>query len=250
MKIAIGSDFHFDFHNLDKQRIWDTIDSWEFDSDTDVIVIAGDLQKGAKRVVQVLKVIHQASGCIPIVYVPGNHEYYGSTFFWETMRFNKRIEECRESDIHILLNHKIKINDVTFCGCMGAIDGSWEHINQWTHGRVNDFSCIRDYHNHEKIGRAQFDRMRKFLKEYENCVMVTHTLPSPRCIDPKRNGDILNPCFANDWSELIYVHEPKVWICGHSHDGVNMMIYNTHIVSNPCGYPHESKNWEWRYVEV
>ena len=74
MKIAYGSDFHFEFYKTinDARNI---IESWIFEPDTDMIVIAGDLHVGAKKVFTLLEFISEMHS-IPIVYVPGNHEYY------------------------------------------------------------------------------------------------------------------------------------------------------------------------------
>jgi len=245
MKLAFGSDFHFEFYHsiIDAKKM---ISKWKFDKDTDMIVIAGDLHVGAKKVFKLLTFIYDIHK-IPIIYVPGNHEYYNSSFYRENDHFYRK-GISHEGKFYILLQNSVSFGDKKFYGCMGNIDGSYKHISIDTHGSLNDFHKIKDFNKHDAKGRREFDFLLKNVEK--DSVVITHTMPSPKCISERYKGDHYNPCFTNDWSEIIYTNEPRVWICGHTHDSVNIQIDNTFVVANPFGYPHENVNWEWVNIHV
>lgn len=248
MKIAYGSDFHLEFYG--ESRAKRIIESWKFDIDTDLIIIAGDLAVGALQVVSFLEHIYDIHG-IYVIYVPGNHEYYGSSFYIEDIYFNKN--KTKEA-YSILLDGDFLIKEpYVFVGAMGNIDGSYEDINGWKHGSLNDFHEIADFEEkHKKKGIAEFKEISTILSSdrgFKN-VVITHTMPSPRCISPKYKGSYMNACFCNDWSELIYRYEPLYWICGHTHDISEVEIHNTKVMMNPFGYPHENQNWMWEYITL
>jgi len=246
MKIAYGSDFHFEFH--DEQKMISIIDSWVFDIDTDLLVIAGDLDVSAKRIMYAIKIINNTHD-IPILYVPGNHDYYGSSFYFENMDFQKF--GLHDERYDLLINDCVKKDNITFCGCMGNIDGSWEEITMWKHGALNDFHQISDFHDHVMYGKSEYKTLDENMsKTVGKLIVVTHTMPSPACVSERFKGDYLNPCFANDWSDLILNHRPMIWICGHTHDEIDMWIDNTKVVANPYGYPHENLKWEWKYINA
>lgn len=245
MKIVIGSDFHFEFYS--KKLAEHIIDKWIFEPDTDLIIIAGDLHVGANKAIRTLKYIYDVHG-IDIVYVPGNHEYYHSLFETENRKFREGI--IHQKGYHILLSDHLNINGVKIFGCMGNIDGSYEEINIFTHGALNDFHTIADFEDHYVYGRRERKALNKAGSEDGIDIIITHTMPHPRCVSPKYKGDSFNACFTNDWSEEIIKYEPKFYICGHTHDNVDVIIHKTNILANPFGYPRESKDWKWNYIEI
>ena len=73
MRIAYASDLHFEFT---ASRIPSLVEL--MDKDTDVLILAGDIQTHDK-IVDGLLYIHNALPHIYIVYVTGNHEFFGAT---------------------------------------------------------------------------------------------------------------------------------------------------------------------------
>lgn len=245
MKIAYGSDFHFEF--IYSREVPLVIDRWEIEEDTDLMIIAGDLHVGAKNVLGTLEFIYNIHN-IPILYVPGNHEYYGSSF----QRENRRFHRADIEGVTILESKHIEIDKINFFGCAGNIDGSFEHIYKSKHGILNDFHQISDFDDHDILGKREYAFMHEAMWQSENTkIAITHSMPSPLCINPKyATGNILNPCFANDWGDIIYTHNPEFWVCGHTHDAFIMNIDETQVVCNPLGYPHEKNKWKWEYIYV
>jgi hypothetical protein len=92
----------------------------------DVLVLAGDIASGSTNTMDVIK--HFLKQGFPhIVYVPGNHEYYGTGFD----EFNAKMEnKCMEFDnVHFLNPGSVTIDGVLFTG--GTL---------WTNFADNPFS--------------------------------------------------------------------------------------------------------------
>ena len=81
-----------------------------------MIIIAGDLHVGAENVMGILEFIYTLHG-IPIIYVPGNHEYYGSSFERENRIF--RHNTAKIDGVTIFEHGYTSFNDIMFIGCAG-----------------------------------------------------------------------------------------------------------------------------------
>jgi len=251
MKIAYGSDFHFEFYKDGGRKI---IEQWDIAPFTEQLIIAGDLNVGAKAVINTLEFIHEVHK-IPIIYVPGNHEYYHGTF--KEVNDGFMTEGTKAWDKYkILLKHAVLDDTVMFFGCMGNLDGTYQPINRGIHGALADFDYIGDFRDRVKLGTIERITMIECLekarqKEWDyNTVIITHTMPTPMCITERYRGSYLNGCFTNDWEDIIVEYKPKYWICGHTHDRNEVLCDDTYILINPYGYPRETKQWEWRYFDV
>ena len=99
MRIRILSDLHVDFGPVALPHV-----------EADITVLAGDIRPGKSA----LKWISENFPEQPIIYVLGNHEFYGSAI-------PKLIEDfrrmCAGSNIHILENDRLTIDGVRFLGC-------------------------------------------------------------------------------------------------------------------------------------
>lgn len=82
-------------------------------------------------------------------------------------------------------------------------------------------------------------------------IILTHHLPSFKCISPEFANDTLNCAYASDCDDLIT--EPVIlWAFGHSHRCHDLKINNIRVVSNPLGYPGENtKSYqEYHMIDV
>ena len=88
----------------------------------------------------------------------------------------------------------------------------------------------------------EFDRNLAFIKQSvsesdaEKIVVVTHHLPSFAAIEDRLKGSVLNTAYATELGNYIAGSRITSWIYGHSHHRTDLMIGNTHLVSNPLGY--------------
>lgn len=252
MKIAYCSDLHFEHYN---ESWWQSIiESYKVDPYTELIIIAGDIAVGAFNVSKVLTMMYNTYKK-PIVYVPGNHDYYHGSI----EDFNREITKYfspDDEDIIILNDLTYCYKDVVFCGGVGFIDESYEQLNKLFYPRYADTKYIKNYEDGVKYGKKTklyFESVIKNKKPSDYLVCISHFLPSPRCIHSFYQDDILNPFFVNNWNELFYYDEyPNVWIYGHTHIPFEIQINKTKLYCNPHGYPHEMQStlWNWKYIMI
>ena len=96
MKIQILSDIHLEFGKWPRQVDINKIDA-------DVTVLAGDIGVGLQGIEWALTIER------PVIYVFGNHEYYGErpmTKLWE-----KAQKKVRGTNVHLLNNESLLIDD-------------------------------------------------------------------------------------------------------------------------------------------
>ena len=87
----------------------------------------------------------------------------------------------------------------------------------------------------------EFERNLAFIKQSvsesdaEKIVVVTHHLPTFAAIEDRHKGSVLNAAYATELGNYIADCRISAWIYGHSHHRTDLMIGNTHLVSNPLG---------------
>jgi predicted phosphodiesterase len=79
--------------------------------DHDVVIIAGDICQGLERGVD--WIIAQALNRKPVIYVPGNHEYYGFDF---QERHERVGTAAKQRNIHVLDRESVTIDGMHFLG--------------------------------------------------------------------------------------------------------------------------------------
>lgn len=72
--------------------------------------------------------------------------------------------------------------------------------------------------------------------EVRKTVVVTHHLPHPRSIDPRYDGDALNPAFASRMIDLVEIGGADLWVHGHTHSSCDYVAGGCRVVANPKGY--------------
>jgi predicted phosphohydrolase len=206
----------------------------------DVLVLAGDIASGATNTMDVIK--HFLDQGFPkVVYVPGNHEYYGSTI----KHFDdKMLDFCETTrNAHFLRPGTVTIDGVMFTGGTLWTNFSDNPIVQSYCGRaINDFRQIKDFKTRDAydLYYKHLDYIQQSYEQRSNprVVVVTHFLPARECIAPhwKHSGGLLNDYFANDLGYWIADMENTTWLFGHTHDATDFEIGNTRLVCNPHGY--------------
>jgi len=238
MKIRIHSDLHLEFFNWSPPA-----------ADADVVVLAGDIHVG----VQGLTWARERFPRTPVIYVPGNHEFYGARLpdVLQALR-----TEARSLGIHLLDGDEVVLGSTRFLGATlwtdfalyGAEPAQLERAMVNARCGMYDFRVIRYTHDEpfrpehaREIHSAQVAWLRQKLQEpfTGTTVVVTHHLPHRRSIHPRWDGDPLNPGFVSDLAHL--VREPvALWIHGHTHESCDYVEHGTRVVCNPRGYlPHE-----------
>jgi len=235
MKIQLASDLHLELlePNWPRERLIDCAD------DADVLVLAGDIANGAKALTLF------AGWPAPVVYVAGNHEFYGQTL--DPMREHMRVV-AHECGIHFLDNDSVEIGGVRFLGSTLWTDyqltqeRSQADSMRYVEQRLNDHFWIRTDTGvfTTQHALAQHQAARAWMQTELNkpfagkTVVISHHGPHPLSVHPRYVGNLLNPGFVSDLSALM--SGVNLWLHGHVHDSFDYQVGNCRVVANPAGY--------------
>jgi hypothetical protein len=204
-----------------------------------VLVLAGDIASGSTNTMDVIKFFLD-QGFPEIVYVPGNHEYYGTSFD----DFNDKMQnKCSAYDnVHFLNPSHVEIDNVLFVGGTLWTNFAANAFSQAVAKRnISDFRLIRDF-DVNRCAKTYYQHFNYIKDQYEHragckVVVVTHFLPARECIAPRFRGpDLLNDYFANDLGDYIANMSDSTWLFGHTHDATDITLGDTRVVANPHGY--------------
>ena len=226
-KIFICSDIHTVFHADGGKSAIKSLAS----DDVDIAVVAGDLS----TVDDIETSLNRLCDKYPnVVFVSGNHEYYGATF--QHVDDSIRDVESKLSNLTFLSDDRTNIDGVNFIGATlwFAMSGAAKQHK----------ACLNDFRYILHCDPIAFDRYNQTVKYLyanieEGDIVVTHHLPSYQSIGPQYVGSPLNCYFANNLDSLIIDKKPKMWIHGHTHVACDYMIEDTRVICNPLGYPAE-----------
>ena len=238
MKIRLISDIHMEGYAYTYKFIGE-----------DLIVLAGDIHTNNRHHM----LLDQMPTNIPILMVPGNHEYYYSDF--DSVNIYLKNLESIYTNFHCLLNESITIDGVNFYGGTMFTDfklynDAWLARRRATSG-VSDFTLITKTTDgiqktwtgadHEDEHIKFVNGLTKFLTSTppDNRVVISHFMPTDKISNPIFDGSQLQPYFiANmekffDWTGL--------WLCGHGHSSADIMVDGVRVVINPRGYGRENE---------
>ncbi len=234
MRVRVLSDLHLEFGPRDLPCV-----------DCDVIVVAGDAGTKLRGVEWALSLPPET----PVVYVLGNHEYYGSKI---PNQLQKIRSAASGTHVHVLENQSLCLDGVTFLGTTLWTDfllsGDRMRASVIALEALADFQKIRLAPRYSRLHPNDLVRLhsqavawlRREIREKSPSVVVTHHAPTPLCLDPSSRSDHLSAAFASDLDELIQSTAPALWIHGHTHRSVDFSVGPTRIVSNAAGYPGEA----------
>jgi Icc-related predicted phosphoesterase len=237
MNLQILSDLHLEFQRSRWKEFLESFDP----KDVDVAVVAGDICTSS--------LLDRAIGSLcarfpEVVYVVGNHEYYGSS----PRRVHGALASLRDAlpNFHWLQNEVTELTGVRFAGTTlwfrdDPLNSSYEHA-------LNDFALIRGF---KPWVYDENERALEFLaKEVPSVdVVVTHHLPSQQSVAPAFEDDPLNRFFLCDIDELIRQGKPALWIHGHTHVSIDCRLGETQVLCNPLGYvPWHNPDFDHKLV--
>ena len=240
MKLNILSDLHLSGGTLEVPR-----------NDADVVILAGDVARPKEAVSWALGFAK------PVLYVLGNHEFYGGGIGEIAQEFKQL---CAGTNIHVLDNDQVIIEGVRFLGST-----LWTDFMLWTEGEqralaMREAQCfMRDFskihvdkpmprlftpQDAGALCRANVRWLESRLVEPHAgpTVVITHHAPSRQSIHPRFDGSLLNGCFVSDLHHLVDGERAQLWIHGHTHDSFDYMLNGTRVMCNPRGYSKEGVN--------
>lgn len=257
----------------------------------DMIVLAGDVSNTYFETATFLKDLMtpgRVGKVVPVVFVPGNHEYYTFTMEEANKAFASLSEYYERRGLFILGDGVGKVHasldGIDFFGTTLWTDTAYHYdiigaAHDYAARYMSDFSrivkndrviCPSDY---QRMFYDERDRIRHALTgvlnsdENSKKCMVSHHAPHGNSVHPKYENHILTGFFASkiadvsDTSYATWTRHIDLWFHGHMHDSFDYMIdhgegYATRVLCNPLGYrDHKRKKFEnadfqLRIVEV
>lgn len=237
MKLLVLADLHMEFETFDAT-----------DTPADVVILAGDTNLKTKGV----EWAREAFADRPVLYIPGNHEYYGETY----QRQREKLRNAAAgSNVRLLDCDKYELDGVVFLGATLWTDfkllGDQRIAMLTAQNVMNDFEEIKtlpgssrlkpvttvDWHVEARAWlRAETEAAARADKKV---VVITHHLPSIRSIPERYRRDPVSASYASNLEQLVVESGAALWIHGHTHTVCDYMLGDTRVLVNPRGYPHE-----------
>jgi len=259
MKIFYMSDLHTEAGCLDLRKFEGTKD--------DVVLLVGDIGVGVHpdTYKQLLKDI--APRVATVIYIPGNHEYYGGHY---DTTFEDMQDTIAAAFTNVMFDRQIMtvIGDVGFVGATLWTDmrnDDW-FVKQKIREAMNDFHVIRTAYTNRRfhpddcveIFKRDYAFIRdsiKHLREQgvKKIVVFTHHGVTEQACLPQFRSNALNPGWMSNLEVEILAWQPTFWIHGHIHNTVNIPIDKTVILTNPRGYFPRQLNAEFdinKHIDV
>lgn len=247
MDVKLLSDLHIDVAKYKIKKTEKTLNT--------TLVLAGDIANGryARNYIEDL-----ASKFKYIVFIIGNHEFYGNEYF-STIQYWRDFADTIDN-VYFLEKDTIILDGVRFVGGTLWTDMSVvkDPLDLWSiTRRMSDFSIKFNENNlpyppktkvnsiprltPENMTKVHKETLDYFAKVLQNkhegkTVVVTHHSPLFDFCLPKFKGSQLNPCFHSDLSEFIMNHDIDYWFFGHTHHCHWINRYGTTFISNQRGY--------------
>ena len=252
MRLRILSDLHLEHFEGDRLLP---------DIEADMVILAGDIHLG----VQGIEWAAARFPDHPVIYVPGNHEFYKHRM--EPLRKEMR-ERAATLGIHLLDNARLELDGVRFLGTTLWTDFALyderpdpQDIPAETLSaalrQMPDFAIIEepDGEVFSPERSVELHRENRAWLETELArpfagatVVVSHHAPLAECIPAHYQGDPLSPAFASSLESLM--EGVALWVHGHVHDPVMLTLGDTRVVAVPGGYPGERSEDEPRLDRV
>lgn len=192
-----------------------------------------------------------------VLWVPGNHEYYGSPSVGACNEWMQTI--ASDAGVHLLNNAFVELED--FAGVRFIGSTLWSNVPQQEMFAIKN--CIADYHyikfangvkltpNHtngyHEASVGYLDRtLAQCASDGKKAVVLTHHMPSMRAVAPKFENSPLTSAFASSQDGMMKKHRDAIshWAFGHTHSSVDLVVEGVHLVCNPRGYPRSKTKME------
>lgn len=226
----------------------------------DAVLLAGDIDVGLNGLAYAAAVRDYLG--VPVVYVAGNHEFYGHDFDLP-VRLREMADKLNEDNNSGCFVDYLEDDKTTL-----MIAGQRVHVygaTLWTDFRVNGdeqndmFTAGQNMNDYRRIAvppgqrraivpaatqnrhiasRSYLDGQLSNRNDDELTIVITHHAPIKEASNPHRYGshDALRPAYVSDLSAEIQKWHPDLWVWGHTHYAVDSSLGTCKLVSAPRGY--------------
>lgn len=233
MRIRVLSDLHLELSPWVPPKV-----------SADVTVLAGDIHSHTHTLDWIEQYIQG-----PVIYVPGNHEFYGA----ELHGIRAELKRRAGGRVRVLDNDGIEIEGVRFIGSTlwtdyKLYDTGPEMAFAMREAKLHllDHQCIRCA-PHVSFSPSQALGLHResvawlageLAKSFDGkTVVVTHHLPSMQSVAERFKTSPLSAAFASNLDH--WVERADLWIHGHTHDNFDYRLGKCRVVCNPRGYVRE-----------
>jgi predicted MPP superfamily phosphohydrolase len=246
MKLRYFSDLHLEF--VKKNEIQDFIERIPQGLD-EICILAGDIGNPNEPNYDIF-MNYISQNFKKAFVIAGNHEYYNKDSMKETN--------------NVIKKYFVKFNNISF------LDNSFEHYENhcfigttlWSkitqpEYEINDIYNIPnfDYKKCNGLNNSCINFIIDSL-ENENCILITHHLPSGSLINKRYLSKTMipyNQWYYSDLDHLIEMKRDKIkcWIYGHTHIPSSVIKHGIPFLCNPIGYPQENSKVDFsKVVEI
>lgn len=247
MRLLILSDLHHELWREHAPRIDPA------HSRPDVVILAGDINTGARAVDWAANTFPD----LPVLYVHGNHEAYGSNL--EGTQKNIAAAWEKAGNVHFLDCSEYRIGRVRFLGATLWTnfrlfgDDTRDSAMQAAEEAMVDYKRIRlADQGYRKLRAGDTARMyalhtswlqSRLAEPFDGqTVVITHMAPSMRSVAERFLPDPVPAAYASRLDDL--ASQADLWVHGHTHDSFDYRIGKCRVVCNPCGYRTRSGGTE------
>jgi predicted phosphodiesterase len=255
-KFLYWSDLHTEFADFDLPDITEKIDA---------VLLGGDTAVGRNHLNFLFKVWEKYA--VPVISIRGNHEYYSQ--IWEELREQDaiRLDKWKDSGIpiHLLDKDTIIINGTRIIGTtlwtdMLVMGDHGVFAVKKVENSLNDYKTIsmkepltgrvRTLKAQDTMIEHMLDKdyiFKELAKPFKGpTIVMTHHVPTERCIHPMYANDMITAGFASNLTEQMEKSSADIWLYGHTHQKSDTTLTREdgkplHVMSNIRGYPHEMR---------
>jgi Icc-related predicted phosphoesterase len=226
----------------------------------DLVIVAGDVCEGVLRAFEHLRRIVPMD--IPIVMVPGNHEFYRG-FIPDELAL--AFAHASAFNLHVINGTAVELGGVRFVGATLWTD--YRAFGEANKTRVMN-ACAKGMNDHRLISWQKkpwrrFRPQEAALLHHRSKAAITETLAAPFAgptvvvshhavhwdsIHPGFRSNLVTGAFVSDLSELIETYQPTLWVHGHVHNSSDYLVGETRVLCNPHGYGTENPNFNGALV--
>lgn len=225
----------------------------------DFLILAGDIGSYKSH----LPFIKDCASKYKVLYVLGNHEFYGYTLkevrdFWKSVELE---------NFYFLDNSSVIIDGIKFIGSTlwTNFDNENPFVIMDAYSKITDYKKIIASDNSDFISPydilEEFKESIDFIKKEIDItadfkkVVITHHAPSVESVNEKylQNYHNLknNYYYTSDLDNLILYSDISLWIHGHMHTSSDYILGDTRVICNPHGYPKEQKSdFEIKIIDI
>lgn len=249
--LRVCSDLHLE-HSANRQMLAKAEDRFlqlvppDARDSSSMLILAGDISAFREHMELIFQISENRFA--GIIYVAGNHEFWGSDISdwdaWAEKHSSPTVFIAKQYELLSLHIQDVEILATTLWTQCGFPDPMAEMAIR----RLPDFRRINingkpiSTTDIQSLSTVQAGYLGIELKKPGPKIVITHHLPSFQLCDARFKGSLEDGLFASNYDHLLTEPlAPKWWIHGHTHIPIDRQLGDSRIICNPAGYPGELK---------